>query len=147
MNKSLKITVLSQKRKLIFSLKKRNVLGTSSPQSLLNTVWVYFYTLVSEVTQPVGAMLIWRLTVKANNILFIQRDKLTVDRATTHGMLGVWNREFIYENKEIQEERNPVKVCTEKNAQGSCWHQTLHFIWRSATSNPLFRGSGLKHKL
>ena len=89
MNKSLKITVLSQKRKLIFSLKKRNVLGTSSPQSLLNTVWVYFYTLVSEVTQTVGAMLIWRLTVKANNILFIQRDKLTVDRATTHGMLGV----------------------------------------------------------
>ena len=81
------------------------------------------------------------------NILFIQTDKLTVDRATTHGMLGAWNREFIYENKEIQEERNPVNVCTEKNAQGSCWHQTLHFIWRSTTSNPLFRGSGLKHKL
>ena len=111
-------------------------------------MWVYFYTSVSEVAQPDEAMLFWRLTVKAKNILFIHRDKLTVDRAKTHGMLGVWNREFIYENKEIQEERSPVNVCTEKNVQGSCWHQkTLHFIWRSTTSNPLFRGSGLKHKL
>ena len=82
-------------------------------------MWVYFYTSVSEVAQPDEAMLFWRLTVKAKNILFIQRDKLTVDRAKTHGMLGVWNREFIYENKEIQEERNPVNVCTEKNVQGS----------------------------
>ena len=30
--------LLSQKRKLIFSLKKKKDLGTSSPQSLLNTV-------------------------------------------------------------------------------------------------------------
>ena len=52
-------------------------------------MWVYFYTSVSEVAQPDEAMLFWRLTVKAKNILFIQRDKLTVDRAKTHGMLGV----------------------------------------------------------
>ena len=110
-------------------------------------MWVYFYTSVSEVAQPDEAMLFWRLTVKAKNILFIQRDKLTVDSAKTHGMLGVSNREFIYENKEIQEERNPVNVCTEKNVQGSCWHQRLHFIWRSTTWNPLFRGSSLKHTL
>ena len=33
--------LLSQKRKLIFSLKKKKKdLGTSSPQSLLNTVWL-----------------------------------------------------------------------------------------------------------
>ena len=32
---------------------------------------------------------------------------------------------------------------TEKNAQGSWWNQTLHFIWRSTTSNLWFRCSGL----
>ena len=32
--------LLSQKRRLTFSLKKKKDLGTSSPQSLLNTVWL-----------------------------------------------------------------------------------------------------------
>ena len=36
-----------------------------------------------------GAMLFWRLTFKAKNILSIQRDKVRTDRATTHGMLGL----------------------------------------------------------
>ena len=36
-----------------------------------------------------GAMLFWRLTVKAKNILSIQRYKVRTDRATTHGMLGL----------------------------------------------------------
>ena len=38
-------------------------------------------------------MLFWRLTVKAKIYIFIQRGKLRADRATTHGMLDLWNRE------------------------------------------------------
>ena len=84
--------LLSQKRKSIFSLKKKKKdLGTSSPQSLLNTVWLI--NIVSEVAQNneiyVGAMLFWRLTVKAKIYIFIQRGKLRADRATTHGMLDL----------------------------------------------------------
>ena len=40
-------------------------------------------------------MLFWRVTVKAKIYIFIQRGKLRADRATTHGMLGLWNRECI----------------------------------------------------
>ena len=58
-------------------------------------MWLHklkFYTSVSNVAQNneiyIGAMLFWRLTVKAKDILFIQRNKLRADRATTKGLLG-----------------------------------------------------------
>ena len=78
-NKPNATTALSQEREFIFSLKKK---GLGNKLSTITTEHCV-------VAQPVGAMLFWRLTVKAKSILFIQRDKLTVDRATTHEMLGV----------------------------------------------------------
>ena len=86
--------LLSQKRKLIFSLKKKR----TWEQVLHNRYWTLCGSLiVSEVAQNneiyVGAMLFWRLTVKAKIYIFIQRGKLRADRATTHGMLDLWNRE------------------------------------------------------
>ena len=87
-------------------------------------------------------MLFWRLTVKAKNILFIQRDKLRADRVTTHRMLGLWNWEC---TKTKKFKRSAIQwMCinyTEISVLGPWWNQTLHFIWRSTTSNLLFRGS------
>ena len=89
--------LLSQKKKLIFSLKKRSWEQVLHNRYWTLCGWIIFYTSVSEVAQNnemyVVVMLFWRLTVKAENILFIQRDKLRADRATTHRMLGLWNRE------------------------------------------------------
>ena len=81
--------LLFRMRKSIFCLKK--VLGTSSPQSLLNTVWLnncIIHLGLRGCTERDlrGTMLFWRLIVRAKNVLFIQRDKLRADRATTHGI-------------------------------------------------------------
>ena len=102
----------SQKKKLIFSLKKRSSLGTSSPQSLLNIVWL-------------------------NNILHFGLRGCTEQRNLRWGdvVLETDSKEYLvhsvrqtksrqgdnsgnvrpvkprmYENKEIQEKRNPVNV-------------------------------------
>ena len=75
--------LLSQKKKLIFSLKKR-----SWKQVLHNRATEHCVAAQNDEIY-VGAMLFWSLTVKVKNILFIQRDKLRADRATTNGMLGM----------------------------------------------------------
>ena len=149
--------LLSQKKKLIFSLKKRSWEQVLHNRYWTLCGWIIFYTSVSEVAQNnemyVVVMLFGRLTVKAENILFIQRDKLRADRATTHRMLGLWNREC---TKTKKFKRSAIQwMCinyTEVNALRPWWNQTLHFIWRSTTSSLPFRGSrttvlGLKHKL
>ena len=149
--------LLSQKKKLIFSLKKRSWEQVLHNRYWTLCGWIIFYTSVSEVAQNnkmyVVVMLFWRLTVKAENILFIQRDKLRADRATTHRTLGLWNQEC---TKTKKFKRSAIQwMCinyTEVNALGPWWNQTLHFIWQSTTSNLPFRGSrttvlGLKHKL
>ena len=78
---------------IFFETKKR-----TGEQVLHNRYWTLCGSLiVSEVAQNneiyVGAMLFWRLTVKAKIYIFIQRGKLRADRAKTHGMLDLWNRE------------------------------------------------------
>ena len=53
-------------------------------------------------------MFFWRPTVKAKNILFIQRQTKSRQGDNSRNVRPVKPR--MYENKEIQEERNPVNV-------------------------------------
>ena len=79
--------LLSQTRKLIFSLKRS--LGNKFSTIATEHTIIHF---VSEVAQNneicVEAMLFWRPIVRAKNILSIQRDKLRPARSTTHGTSG-----------------------------------------------------------
>ena len=76
---------------------KPNATSALSEQSLLDNVWLnnilHFGLRGCTELQNLRWGDVVLETVKAKNILFFQRDKITADRATTHGMLGLWNRE------------------------------------------------------
>ena len=73
---------------------EKKILGTSYPQSLLNTVWLnnishFDFRACTERRNLSWGDAVLEMTVKAKNILSIQRDKIRADRATTDGMLGL----------------------------------------------------------
>ena len=78
--------LFSQRRKLISSLKKRSWEQLLHNRYRTLCAWIIFYTSVSEVAQNneiqsyVRVMLFSRLTVKAKDMLFIQRDKRRAKR-------------------------------------------------------------------
>ena len=87
-------TTIAPSEKEIDILLEKMVLGTSSPQLLLNSVWlnnILHFGLrgCTEQRNLCWGDVVWRLTVKAKNVLFIHRDTLRADRATTHRILGL----------------------------------------------------------
>ena len=144
--------LLSQKKEIDILFEKKD-LGTSSPQSLLKTVWlnnILHFGLRGCTEQ-------WNLrwgdvvleTDSQGKEYFVHSERQTKSKQGDNSRNVSPVKPRMYENKEIQEKCNPV---TEINTLGPWWNQTLHVIWRSTTSNLLFRGSrttvlGLKHKL
>ena len=102
-------TTIAPSEKEIDILLEKMVLGTSSPQSLLNTVWLnnilhFGFRGCTEQRNLCWGDVVWRLTVKAKNVLFIHSRQ--GDNSPNFGPV----KPRMYDNEEIQEDRNPVNV-------------------------------------
>ena len=100
-------------------------------------------------------MLFWRLTVKEKIYIFIQRGKPRADRATTHGMLDLWNRECMKINSQCEmfpfvllnlwtgyENRNNVKFVGR-----SKYYLEISKTWERLVCSSLLRSSSARMKI